>query len=101
MPKAPAKKAPAKKTASAPKPVVKPVTGSIVKLRVPYTPALLNTMAQRLGRKKMLRRELQEHLMEYITQYLQRAETASVLSTAETETASVPVTAEAELDELM
>ena len=76
-----AKKAPAKKTAPKPQtPVAQSkgtatmaedtARGSIVKLRVPYNAQTLSAVATRLGKKKMLRRELQDHLMEVVKTYL-------------------------------
>lgn len=74
-----AKKAPAKKTAPKPQTSQSKGTatmaedtarGSIVKLRVPYNAQTLSAVATRLGKKKMLRRELQDHLMEVVKTYL-------------------------------
>lgn len=74
-----AKKAPAKKTAPKPQTPQSKGTatmaedtarGSIVKLRVPYNAQTLSAVATRLGKKKMLRRELQDHLMEVVKTYL-------------------------------
>lgn len=74
-----AKKAPAKKTAPKPQTPQSKGTatmaedtarGSIVKLRVPYNAQTLSAVATRLGKKKMLRRELQDHLMDVVKHYL-------------------------------
>ena len=74
-----AKKA-AKKTAKPAPKVVKPAPkrvalphGAIVKLRVAYTPEDLMAMGRVQGRRKLLRRELQEYLLDLCQKHLREA----------------------------
>ena len=119
----PAKKPAAKKTAPPPKPAAKkaaaapkpqPSTkaketamttedsarGSIVKLRVPYNAQTLTAVAARLGKKKLLRRELQDHLMDVVRQYLLDSG-APVAAAPEPAQAALPLASVDDADDLL